>query len=78
MLLSLCVPALGACGSTDKYDWMKVGQRYTKEDFARDYKECRRDDKFEDCMRQRGWVPVNPTKADTPPPEPPQQRGRRY
>ena len=55
---------------------MKVNQRYTKEDFRRDHRECsRKGDLDEACMRQRGWVAVNPTKSAAPkPPDPLQQR----
>jgi hypothetical protein len=71
VLIVLWAAGLAACGSVDNRDWMKVGQRYTKEEFQRDYRECERgeDKAFEGCMRQRGWVPVNPSKADQAPPD---------
>jgi hypothetical protein len=78
---SIVLAALGlaGCGSTDAREWMKVDQRYTKEDFKRDYRECSRSGDLNDtCMRQRGWVAVNPSKSETPPPEPTTPRGRRY
>lgn len=79
LLLLLCLGAVAVvgCGTLDSRDWMKVDQRYTKEEFQRDYRECARDDKtFEPCMRQRGWVPVTPSKADTQQPDPnPRRRG---
>lgn len=74
--------ALGtfACGAVDNREWMKVNQpRWTKQEFVRDHKECSRDRKLDEpCMRQRGWVPVNPSKADSdPPPDAiPRSRGR--
>jgi hypothetical protein len=73
--------ALGtfACSASDNREWMKVNQRYTKQEFVRDHKECWRDGKPDEaCMRQRGWVPVNPSKADSDPPADaiPRSRGR--
>ena len=78
VFLVLLAAGVAACGGLDNRDWMKVGQRYTKEEFQRDYRECGRgDDKaFEGCMRQRGWVPVTPSKADTAPPPDPYGRSR--
>jgi hypothetical protein len=78
VLLALCATGVAACGTHDTRDWMKVNQRYTTQEFQRDYRECGRDDKtFEPCMRQRGWVPVTPSKADTQVPDlTPRDRGR--
>ena len=83
MRLGFCVTlaALGlvACGATDTREWLKVDQRYTKEEFVRDHKACSRDgNPDEACMRQRGWVPVSPSKTDSAaPPDPnPRSRGR--
>jgi hypothetical protein len=76
-LLVLLALGLVACGSTDKREWMKVGQKYTKEEFLRDRKECLRDgDPDEACMRQRGWVPVSPSSAEKDPPKDPIPRSR--
>jgi hypothetical protein len=58
---------------------MKVNERYTTKEFVRDHKECSRaGNPDEACMRQRGWVPVNPSKADSEPPADaiPRSRGR--
>jgi hypothetical protein len=73
--------ALGtlACTASDNREWMKVNQRYTTQEFVRDHKACSRDGKPDEaCMRQRGWVPVNPSKADSDPPAEaiPRSRGR--
>lgn len=68
-----------ACSAADNREWMKVDQRYTKQEFVRDHKECSRGGKLDEpCMRQRGWLPVSPSKTDAEPPEvrPPQGRGR--
>lgn len=79
VLATLACLGLAACVS-DSREWMKVNQTYTTEEFRRDYRECIRDRAPDEaCMRQRGWVPVNPSKADSAPvPEPTMQRRGRY
>ena len=76
----VCALGMIGCSATDARQWMKVEQRYTKEEFQRDYRECsRRGDLDDVCMRQRGWVAVNPAKSEAPPPPPatpPRGRGR--
>ena len=77
--LALVVLALAGCGSSDDREWMKINQKYTKDEFQRDYRECSRkkDAVDEPCMRQRGWLPVSPSRSDAPPPPgPTPQRGR--
>jgi hypothetical protein len=81
MAFLVVLAALGtfACGAVDNREWMKVNQRYTTQEFVRDHKACSRDGKPDEaCMRQRGWVPVNPSKADSDPPAEaiPRSRGR--
>ena len=79
LLFVLSVLALAGCFA-DRRDWMKVDQRYTKEEFQRDYKDCggSSTDPDEACMRARGWVPVNPPKSEAPPPPPPPRSRGRY
>jgi hypothetical protein len=57
-----CVVA--GCSSSADVQWMKVGQPYTAADFRRDYTECDKTAKLDDCMRSRGWVSV--TAPTTP------------
>ena len=62
---------LAACGSLDDREWMKVNDKYTQEEFRKDYRECTRKAGLDEgCMRQRGWVSVNPSKSEAPPPPP--------
>lgn len=78
LLLVLSVLVLSGCFS-EKRDWMKIDQKYTKEEFQRDYRKCELGGKEVDepCMRERGWVPVNPAKSEAAPPTPgPRSRGR--
>ena len=60
-------PALAGC-VTDEREWMKLNSRYTTEDFRRDREACSKKGTLDDaCMRERGWVAVNPgTKTESP------------
>lgn len=79
LLLALSVLALSGCFS-EKRDWMKIDQRYTTKEFQRDYRACERKSEVDEpCMRERGWVPVNPAKSEVGPKDPltpPHSRGR--
>jgi hypothetical protein len=80
-LLALAVASLLAgCGKGDERQWMKVNERYTAEEFKRDYKECSKGGQLDDgCMRDRGWVTVTSSKVEPKPfSERFQERGRRY
>ena len=79
VLVMLAALGMVACSASDTREWMKVNQRYTKEEFVRDHKECSRDGRPDEaCMRQRGWVPVSPSKSEpvTNPDQAPRGRGR--
>lgn len=80
LLVVLSCLGFVACSARDEREWMKVDRRYTKQEFQQDYKDCsRKGDVDDSCMRQRGWVPVNPTKEEAPKsmdPLPNRQRGR--
>jgi hypothetical protein len=58
---------LTACGG-DSREWMKLNEKYTTEDFRRDYAECSKSGKLDEgCLRGRGWVDVSSTsKAEAP------------
>jgi hypothetical protein len=63
--------ALAGCGSVESREWMKVDQKYTTEEFRRDYGECSRGDKLDDeCMKSRGWITVAPGKEEKRPLDP--------
>ena len=59
-------PMVAGC-VTDEREWLKLNQRYTTEEFRRDREACSKSGKLDDaCMRDRGWVAVNPGgKAET-------------
>jgi hypothetical protein len=78
LLLVLSTLSLTGCGAHDDREWMKVDRRYTKEELQRDYKDCSRKGDLDDaCMRQRGWIPMTPTKEEAPKAMDPLQRGGR-
>lgn len=54
---------LAGCSTAPDIEWMKVGQAYTAAEFKRDYNECDKTGKLEDCLRGRGWVSVTAPSA---------------
>ena len=63
-LLALAA-ALAGCGGADDRQWMKINERYTTEEFQRDYKACSPKSTLDDdCMRNRGWVEVSRSKTE--------------
>jgi hypothetical protein len=67
LLLGLGALSLAGCSAHDEREWMKVDRRYSNEDLQRDYRDCsRRGDLDDACMRQRGWIPMSPTKEEPP------------
>jgi hypothetical protein len=69
LLITLGITAVvvGGCSSSADVQWMKVGQPYTAADFRRDYTECDKTGKLDECLRGRGWVSVTapPTAKQT-------------
>jgi hypothetical protein len=63
---------VAGCASEPDRQWMKVNQKYTVEEFRRDYATCRRGGKLDEpCLRNRGWVDVTqPATKETPEPPP--------
>jgi hypothetical protein len=64
----LTTAALLAAGcSSDGRQWLKLDQKYTTAEFQRDHAACTKGGKLDDaCMRERGWVAVNPSgKGET-------------
>jgi len=79
-LLAIATLSLGACASEAGKQWYKPGDNYTVTEFTRDRDECTKGRELdEQCMKQRGWVPLT---SDREPPtavkpaRPP--RGPRY
>lgn len=67
---------LAGCASDDDREWMKISEKYTTEEFRRDYAECSKGGKLdEDCMKGRGWVAVTTPKQEGKPFSEPYRRG---
>jgi hypothetical protein len=69
------------CSSERDRQWYKPGANYTVTEFNRDRDECtpKKGDLDEQCMKQRGWVPLTSDRAPTADPRPAQgPRGPRY
>ena len=76
VLFALGILGLAGC-FTETREWMKMDQKYKKQEFQRDYRECERGRSVDEaCMRQRGWVPVSPSKAEAPRDMDPLSKGR--
>ena len=71
------VAVLAGCGSgRDDREWMKINEKYTTEDFRRDYAECsKRGTLDEECMKRHGWMAVTPPKQEDKPYAEPIRRG---
>jgi hypothetical protein len=77
---------ISGCSASSDRQWMKINETYNTADFRRDHAACTKSGALdEDCMRSRGWVDVNPSKAEkSAEPDsarsgvytPPNQRGR--
>ncbi|KRT72860.1 MAG: hypothetical protein XU13_C0019G0047 [Candidatus Rokubacteria bacterium CSP1-6] len=76
-LLLLLLGSTFGCGTGDERRWQKMGVEYTTVEFNRDVDACTRNKKLDDeCMKARGWVPMNPDRpAPTPSPTPSRTRG---
>jgi hypothetical protein len=59
--------AVAGCSSGAELEWMKVNQPYTAREFRRDYGECDKTGKLEECLRSRGWVSVTAPSVPKPP-----------
>lgn len=52
--------ALGACSLDPEKQWYKPSGNYSASEFERDTKACTKDRVLnEECLRDRGWVPLS-------------------
>jgi hypothetical protein len=82
LLILVALAAAAGC-SADERQWLKPNAKYTAEEFRRDHAACSKSGKLDEaCLRERGWVAVNPLgKPETKDPlarelGPPSQRSR--
>ncbi len=60
-----------ACTSAPEKQWLKPGP-YTTEEFRRDAAACTKSGTLDDaCMQAKGWVTMNPGKAEPVKPKKP-------
>ncbi len=81
LLLVVAPLLLVGCSSERDRQWYKPGVNYTVAEFTRDRDECTKSRELdEQCMKQRGWVPLTsdrePSSTTSKPPQSP--RGPRY
>ena len=80
LFLAIGLLSLVGCSSDRDKQWYKPNTSYTVAEFTRDREQCTKNRELdEQCMRQRGWVPLTsdrePSTSTKPAPNP---RGPRY
>jgi hypothetical protein len=76
LLLTVVAAAISGCASSQS-QWYKPGADYTVADFRRDRAACEKNGTLdEECLKQRGWVPLSPDKDSSKPPPEHTTRGR--
>ena len=63
LLIACGALVVAGCSQAAEVEWMKVGQPYTAAEFRRDYSQCDKAGKLEECLRNRGWVSVTAPTA---------------
>jgi len=68
LLFVLLTFVLFGCSSDRDRQWYKPNVNYTVDEFKQDRDQCTNKDHQldEDCMKQRGWIPLTNDKAPTP------------
>ena len=66
ILLAVASAVAAGCASGRDVEWMKVNQKYTAAEFRRDYAECEKSGKLDECLESRGWVSVTAPKTAKP------------
>jgi len=67
LLAWLVVTLLTGCSSERDRQWYKPNVNYTVDDFKRDRDACTKGpDMDEDCMKERGWVPLTSDRGPAP------------
>ena len=80
LLLVVATGLLIGCSSERERQWYKPNVNYTVEEFKRDRDGCTSKDNVldEQCMKERGWVPLTGDRAAPPKPSSTNPRGPRY
>jgi hypothetical protein len=79
LLLVVASTLLIGCSSDRDRQWYKPNANYTVDEFKRDRDTCTSKDNVldEQCMKQRGWVPLTSDREPGPKVQP-STRGPRY
>jgi uncharacterized protein YcfL len=80
LLIVVVSGVLVGCSSERDRQWYKPNTNYTVDEFKRDRDGCTGKDNIldEQCMKQRGWVPLTSDRAAPPKPSSSNPRGPRY
>jgi len=78
VLLVVASVVLVGCSSERDRQWYKPGANYTVAEFTRDRDECTKGRELdEQCMKQKGWVPLTADRGSSKTPSA-NPRGPRY
>ena len=80
LLLVIALAPLAGCGTNIDRQWYKPNAAtYTVADFQRDETACTKNRVLdEQCLRDRGWVPLSADKEKPPPPPESIKGGTKY
>ena len=77
VLVVLAALTLIGCSSERDRQWYKPASNYTVAEFQRDRDACTKDRVLdEECLKQKGWVPLTSDRPPSTGPAPPPPRGR--
>lgn len=77
-LLAIAGLSLTACASGPEREWYKPGGSYTVADWERDEAACRKNRAVdEECLKERGWIPLSIEEKKRAAPQPTGPRGGR-
>ncbi|HEY7868231.1 MAG TPA: hypothetical protein VIF59_03335 [Methylomirabilota bacterium] len=67
LLIASTVPV--GCSNEWQRQWVRPGGEYTTAEFRRDRDACTKSSGLdEQCMKEKGWVPITADRAKDPPP----------
>lgn len=76
-LIFVALLAVAGCSSERDRQWYKPAANYTTAEFTRDRDACTKGRVLdEQCMKEKGWVPLTSDRGPSKPP--PNPRGPRY
>jgi hypothetical protein len=80
LLIVVASGVLVGCSSERDRQWYKPNVNYSVGDFKRDRDSCTGKDNIldEQCMKDRGWVPLTSDRAAPPKPSSTNPRGPKY